>query len=40
MSGMVKGIARTKDIDLFREMAIFSQYVCSILATLLYMKFG
>ena len=31
---------RTKDIDLFREMAICSQYLCNFLATLLYMKMG
>ena len=31
---------KTKGIDLFREMVIFSQYFCNFLATLLYMKMG
>ena len=29
MSGMVKSIARTKDIDLFRETTILSQFLCN-----------
>ena len=31
---------KTEDIDLFREMAIFSQYLRNVLGTLLHMKFG